>query len=418
MRIGYISHQFPPETGAGAARVSEMARRWVDLGVDVTVITSMPNRPAGRIHDGYRRRLYLTETRDGIEVLRCWLHASPRHGFATTILNNMSFMATAGLRAILAARRFDVLIASAPPFFIQHAGVFATLGRSVPLVTELRDLWPDYMVDMGVIRSGSVAARSLFAMERVLLGRSDHVVVVTEAFRRQAEKKGVPAERVSVIPNGVDPGAYRPAPGNVSLVPGLEPVNGQLLVGYLGNFGAGQRIDLLVDVAARIEGSGVRIVLAGDGTERHRVERRAAELDPPALRLLPAIPRAATNAFYNACDICLVPLAPIPAFSDTIPSKLFEILACGRPLVASVEGEAARVVCASGAGLVCAPGDVDGIVEAIKRIGALPPAERQAMGARGVDFVRERYDRKTLADRYLTLLRDVAPSRHADRKRG
>ncbi|MGH7483588.1 MAG: glycosyltransferase family 4 protein, partial [Longimicrobiales bacterium] len=184
--------------------------------------------------------------------------------------------------------------------------------------------------------------------------------------------------------------------------------DGEVVVGYLGNFGAGQDLRTVVEAAARLRewAPDVRFVLVGDGKEKPRVERRAAELDVPNLSIHPPIEKARTRAFYNDCDFCLVPLAPVPIFSETVPSKLFEILACERPVVASVTGEAARVVEASGAGLVTPPGDADALARGILRL--RDAVDREAMGRRGRRFVAEHYSRSALAERYLGLLERVA----------
>lgn len=418
LRIGYIAHQFPPEVGAGAARVSEMALRWASHGAEVTVITGMPNRPEGRIHPEYRGKLFCEESYHGVRVLRSWLHARPGGGFATTLANNLSFMLTGGARAVARAGKLDVLIASCPPFFVHPAGEAARALRRVPLVAELRDLWPDYLLGMGVLRPG-IAARALFAVERHLLRRADHTIVVTESFRRRVMEKGVAAERVDVISNGIDPSLYYPA-DEPPPVPELERRGDEMIFGYLGNFGAGQRLEAIVEAAKRLEDTPrIRFVLAGGGTERSKVEERVRELAPSNLTLLPPVAKDRTRSFYNACDVCLVPLADAPVFQETVPSKLFEVMACGRPVLASLAGEAAAIVHQSGGGSTCAPGDPQAIRAAVLHLADRPPGELALMGQRGREFVTEHFDRSVLADRYLgILLRMAGEKPGAARDRG
>jgi hypothetical protein len=157
IHIGYLVQQFPPELGAGPARVAEMARRWIDAGNRVTVFTGMPNRPQGRIYPGYRRKLWMEEEYEGVRVVRSWLFAHPRHGSLTTLLNNTSFMFTSTVAAVVRGRGLDVLIASEPPFFPHIAGAVAAALRRTPLVLEVRDLWPDYIVEMGFGRRRGIA---------------------------------------------------------------------------------------------------------------------------------------------------------------------------------------------------------------------------------------------------------------------
>lgn len=409
--VGYLVQQFPPEVGAGPARVAEMARLWRDAGAQVTVVTGMPNRPEGRIHAEYRGKLVTSEDWEGIRVLRSWLYASPRHGFARTILNNTTFMATAAAHAIARAADVDVLIASSPPFFPHISGAAVAALKGTPLILEVRDLWPDYLVGLGVAKGR--AADALFALERGLFRRADHVVVVTESFRRRVTEKGVPPERIDVIPNGVDTARYYRADEPPPLPP-LARKEGEFLVGYLGNFGAGQALTQVLDAAQALAGdTSIRFVMAGDGPEREKVHARAAELGLGNVSIHPPIPKDQTRAFYNACDVCLVPLAPVAIFQETIPSKIFEVMACERPVVASLGGEGARIVEESGGGVVTAPGDGPAIAEAILGLRAMSAEVRAEMGRRGRAYVGAYYARETLANRYLEILSAVAA-----RKRG
>ncbi len=351
----------------------------------------------------------MEEEHERLRVLRSWLYPNRSHGIGPTLLNNGSFMITAAFNGLARARPLDVLVSSAPPFLSQIAGETIRLIRRVPTVLEIRDLWPDYLMEMGILPEG-LATRALFGLERWLLRHSDRVVVVTESFRRRVEAKGVPPDRIDVIPNGVDVQFYR----YISDAPPLQALRrrgpGDFVVGYLGNFGAGQDLRTLVDAAAILQRTdpGVRMVLAGDGREKDRVVAHAREVGVAGLEILPSIPKADTPGFYSACDICVVPLAPLRVLEDTIASKVFEVLACERPVVASVAGETARIVRESGAGLVAAPGGAEGIAAAIRRLRSRSDEERRDLGSRGRRYVEQRYDRGVLARRYLEILRTAA----------
>lgn len=406
MHIGYLIQQYAPEVGAGPARAGEMAERWIRAGHRVTVHTAMPNRPEGRIHAAYRGKWSQSDSLGGVGIRRTWLYARPGGGFGTTLLNNLSFALTAGVDTLRFRPRWDVLIASAPPFFTHLTGVAIAALRRVPLVLEVRDLWPDYLVEMGVLRGAS--ARALFALERSLLRRAARVVTVTEGLRRRVIEKGIAAERVVVITNGVDTARYYPAT-EPPPIPEVVRRNGEFLVGYLGNFGRGQDLGVVLEAAARLAASGARhrFVLAGDGPEGERIRAEAARQRLPNLVVRGPIAKEATRAFYNACDACLVPLAPLPAFDGAIPSKLFEILACARPVLASVRGEAAELLQGADAGIVRPPGDAAALAQGLEQLAALPTEMRTGMGERGRDLVGRRFGRDTLAARYLSLLQEV-----------
>ena len=408
LRIGYLVQQFVPEIGAGPARVAEMVRRWTEAGADVTVITAMPNRPEGRIHAGYRGRLFAEETWEGVKVLRSWLYARPGGGLSTTLLNNSTFAATATIHALRRTGPLDVLIASSPPYFPLPAGLLLHWLWDTPLVLELRDLWPEYLVEMGLLRSATVE-QAVLAVDRAMLARAAHLVTVTEPLRGRLIAKGIPPERVTVISNGVDPEQYFPAP-DPPPSPALAARNGTFLVGYLGNFGAGQGLGVILDAARRLAAAGepVRFVLAGDGTEHGRIRAEAERLSLPNLEILPPVAKEQARAFYNNCDVCLVPLAPLPIFAGALPTKLFEIMACGRPVVASATGLVPETLEESGAGWAVPPGDGTALARALTNLARLPAAERSAMGARGTRYVGERFHRGVLAGRYLEVLKAAA----------
>ena len=408
LRIGYLVQQFVPEVGAGPARVAEMARRWTDAGAEVTIITAMPNRPEGRIHPRYRGKLFVEETWEGVRVLRSWLFARPGGGLVTTLLNNGTFALTATLHALTKAGPFDVLIASSPPYFPLGVGVLLQWLWGTPLVLELRDLWPEYLVEMGLVRSAG-AVQTVLAIDRAILGRAAHIVTVTEPLQRRLIEKGISAERVTVVSNGVDPAMYFPA-NDAPPASALEARKGTVVVGYLGNFGAGQGLGVVLDAARRLAAGRepVRFVLAGDGTDRDRICAEAERLSLPNMDILPAVPKEHTRAFYNNCDVCLVPLAPLPIFSGALPTKLFEIMACGRPVVASASGLVPEVLAASGAGWSVPPGDGEALARALSQLVHRPAGERAAMGARGTRYVNERFHRGALAARYLDVLRVAA----------
>lgn len=407
-RVAYLVQQFTPEVGAGPARVSEMAARWSRAGAMVTVVTAMPNRPEGRIHSSYRGRLFALEEGDGIRVLRSWLYARPGGGLLTTLLNNVSFLFTSLLLLLRQAGPIDVLIASSPPWFPHIGGTWFGRWRGVPLVLEVRDLWPDYLVEMGIVRQPWVV-RALLGYERRLLLRADHVVVVTEGLRQRVLAKGIPSDRVTLITNGVDPAQYYPSTESTTL-PELQKSPGEFLVGYLGNFGAGQSLGCVLEAAGLLRGSHpqVRFVLVGDGTEYPRIRAMAERLALPNVALRGVIPKEETRAFYNACDLCLVPLAALPVFEGALPSKMFEMMACGRPVLAQSTGEAALHLARSGAGWSVAPGDAAALAGAIGRIAGMSPEERHTAGAGGVEYVGRHFNRDALAARFLEVLRALS----------
>jgi glycosyltransferase involved in cell wall biosynthesis len=180
-------------------------------------------------------------------------------------------------------------------------------------------------------------------------------------------------------------------------------------VGYIGTFGRGQGLLAVVEAAALLatRSPDVRFSLVGDGPERELLRSAILERRLTNIEISPPIPREETVAFYNGCDVCLVPLAPIPIFQETIPSKIFEVMACGRPLIASLEGEGAKIVADSGGGVTTAPGSGSEMADAILSVRRMQPEARIEMGKRARAYAIRNYDRRNLAEAYMALLKSL-----------
>lgn len=412
MHIVVLNQDFLPETGAGPARISELAAEWLAAGHQVSVICGFPNRRMPGQRDGiipvaYRGQAFMTETLNGVTVYRSWLYTTSRRGFGRVLASYLTFAASSLANALMRVPKPDVLIASGPPYFQQFSGAIAAVLRGTPLVVEVRDMWPDYLVEMDVVRN-PMLKRALFASEHWLCNRSKAMVVVTESFRQRFIAKGIAAEKIEVIPNGVDTSRYYASDETLPITLG-EREPGETLIGYLGTFGAGQGL-LSVIQAARIlqtRGTRARFALVGDGSDRALLEADLAANPVPGVTLHDPIARDATRAFYNSCDIVLVPHAPLPILKDTVPSKIFEAMACERPLLAALGGEGARIVERSGGGLLASPGDAESIADGIIAIQRMSQEDKDGMGRLGRAFATREYDRVRLAARYLSLLERV-----------
>jgi glycosyltransferase involved in cell wall biosynthesis len=273
----------------------------------------------------------------------------------------------------------------------------------VPFVLEVRDLWPEAILDLSLMRPGP-AVEALRHLARFLYHRAARVVLVTQAFADRLSGQGVAREKLAVIPNGADLRFFSPGVDGRSArtTLGLHPE--QFVVGYVGSHGVSHGLDAVLEAAARQPE--VCYLLVGDGAER---ERLLAERDRRGLanvRMLPSVARAEVPGLYAAADVCLVPLRDVPLFETFVPSKLFEVLAAGRPIIGAVRGEAREILRRSGGALLVEPGDGAAIAEAAEHLRADPPL-RAALARQGRAFVEQHYDRDALAGRYLDLLRDV-----------
>ena len=409
MKIAVVTHYFWPEMSAPSARLLEMGRAWATEGHEVSVVTNFPNHPTGVVPEAYRGRPFLIEAHEGLRIVRCHTYATPNRGMAKRTLGHLVFMTQAVLQGTPAIRGSDVIVASSPTLFSVVAAWIMSWRLGVPFVFEVRDLWPAIFVDLGVFRN-RLLIRGLESLEMFLYRRSRAVVTVTEGFARHIADRGIQGDKIHVIPNGVDLEAFVPGPPDQDLLARLGLL-GKVVVLYCGAHGISHALGRILEAAARLrEETRLHFLLVGDGSEKEDLMRRAESMRLGNVTFLPGVPREQVPALYRSAHVCLVPLRDVPLFRTFIPSKMFEILACGRPIVASLEGEPSEILRASGGALVVPPEDVGGIVGAIARLAA-DDALGESLAGKGRDFVAARYDRRVLAHRYLGVLEGVRASR-------
>ena len=402
MKIVYLSQYFPPEMGAPAARVSELSRAWAAAGHEVTVVTGFPNHPTGIIPEGYRGKIALRERWEGVDVLRTWVYATPNRGVAKRTLSFLSFAASAvAIGAIdREVRRADVVVATSPQFFCAPAGwLLARLVRS-RYVLEVRDLWPQCIVELGVLPPRHPVTRALEAIEQFCYRHADLLVSVTDSYPQVWRAQGHDPDKMRVIKNGVDLRLFVPGEREGPTRAGLG-LSGKFVVSYIGTHGMSQKLSVLLDAAERLRGEpDVHFLLVGEGADKAALQADAHARGLTNVTFLPQQPRDTIPALLAASDLVAVVLKKMDLFEKVIPSKIFEIMGCARPLLLAVQGEARAIVEEAGAGWLVEPEDVEGIVAAIRRARA-DPAEAAARGEAGRAFVTRHFDRDRLAQRFV-----------------
>jgi glycosyltransferase involved in cell wall biosynthesis len=410
VRVLIVTHYFPPETGAPQARLSGLAATWAADGDGVTVLTGMPNHPTGVLPQSYRRAVRRREQRDGYRVIRTWLYATPNEGMARKTLGHLSFMASSVLLGWRASGPADVVVVSSPTFFSILSGWLLARLKRARFVVEIRDLWPAIFVELGVLTNRRLIG-VLQRLELAAYAAADHVVVVSEGFRADLVRRGVPPEKVHTIRNGADLGRFTSLPESSEDRDGLRSRLGagpdDCLVLYAGTHGISQALSAVADAAALLDrraipGGAIRFAFVGDGADKRRLQRRVAELGVRNVALLPGVPSTEMPALLAAADICLVPLRNVPLFATFIPSKMFEYLAAGKPVVGSVTGEAAQILAEAGA-VVVPPEDSGSLAAAIAALAA-DPQLRAVIGQTGRAFAERSYDRAALAREYRKIL--------------
>jgi len=408
MRILFFSHYFPPEVNAPAVRTFEHCREWVQCGHEVHVVTCVPSHPQGRVYDGYQSRLRLQrECVEGINVHRVWTYVAANRRFLRRSLGYLSYM----ISAVPAGRRLprpDVIVATSPQFFCACAGFLASKLLRRPWLFELRDIWPESIVAVGAMRN-RLLIRLLEAIELRLYDDAERIVAVTEAFKANLLRRGVPEGKVEVVPNGIVPDSW--APGDPSVLRSELGLDARFVVSYVGTHGMAHNLDTLLDAAELLrDESDVHVVTVGEGAEFDRLRRTREERGLSNVTMVGQVPHDRAKSYLLASDVLIVLLRKAALFRTVLPSKVFEAMAAGKPIILGVEGEAKRVVESAGAGLCIEPENARELADAVVRLKS-DDALRQRLGRSGRAAVRELYDRRVLARRMLDVVEACRASR-------
>ena len=409
MRILFLTENFPPETNAAATRVSERALYWIKAGHQVTVLTSAPNFPGGKLFDGWSNSWRRVSDLGGIRVVRVKTYIAPNEGFAKRILDFLSFMASAFVAGLFETRP-DVVVSTSPQFFAAVGGWALAAARRVPFVFELGDLWPRSITAVGAMKDSPVIG-AIEALELFLYRRSAAVVALTRAFKADLIARRIPAEKIAVVINGVDLPRYAPRPRDEALEAewGLQ---GKFVVGYVGTHGMAHGLINVLDAAGRLKETAphIRFLLVGNGAERQMLMDEARRRDLSNVVFGPPQPKERMPAVWSLCDVALIHLKDSPAFAEVIPSKMFEAMGMGLPLLlVAPRGEASHIVEADGAGLFVPAADPDGLAAAARRL-ADDHREREALAAASLAAAAS-HTRERQAELFIRVLDMVTTGR-------
>ncbi len=407
MHILFLTENFPPERNAPAARVYERALYWLKWGHDVTVITSAPNSPDGKVFEGYRNRWFQTTMLDGMRVVRVKTYIAPNSGTVRRILDFMSFM-VAGYLAGLFQSRPDLVVATSPQFFCAVAGWAVGASRRVPFVFELADLWPATIRGVGIMNSKLL--RPIEALELFLYRRSAAVVSLTRSFKKDLIRRQIDDRKIAVVTNGADLWRYRPQRRDETLAKrwGLSD---RFVIGYIGTHGLSHQLENVLIAASQLrDDQSSRFMFVGSGATRELLIADAQERRLENVVFIPTQDKETITQFWALCDVALIHLKDAAVFETVIPSKMFEAMAMALPLIlVSRRGEASRILVEEDAGLWVPAGDPEGLAQAVRTMAR--EHGRREHYARNSGAAASKYTREEQARKMLMVLESVVQGR-------
>ncbi|MEF8767019.1 glycosyltransferase family 4 protein [Candidatus Accumulibacter contiguus] len=400
MHILFLTDNFPPEVNAPASRTFEHCREWVRAGNQVTVITCAPNFPKGKVFDGYRNRIWQIEEMAGIRVIRVWSYITANDGFVKRILDYQSFMVSATLAALF-VRGVDVVIGTSPQFFTVCAAYVVSRLKWIPFVFELRDLWPESIKAVGAMKE-SAAIRALERLELFLYRKAARIVSVTHSFKRTLISRGVDGEKIEVVTNGVDMSRFKPMPKDAELLRELG-LAGKFVAGYVGTHGLAHHLETLLDAAemlrAHPDDASYHFIFLGDGARKQALKDEAARRDLDNVTFIDSVPKEQVARYWSLLDVSVIHLRKTELFTTVIPSKLFECMGMGLPVLHGVAGESADIVRDEGVGIVFEPENTAALVQHLRLLQQDRPTYERYR-AQCLEAAKK-YDRTAMAKRML-----------------
>ncbi len=382
MRILFVSQYFAPEMTAASARLAPLAAGLAARGHEVEVISGLPNHPQGVVYEGFRDSLFVRRRGSGLRVRHVWVRASPEKGMKPRLLSYASYAASASVAGALTGRP-EIIFASSPPLSVGAVGLLLAKRHRVPFVLDVRDLWPEIAVSLGELSDPAVIRR-VEQLEAFLYRQATTVTTPTQPFASHVERiSGRP--NATVLPNGTTArwlaAAERdPSRERLGLPEGF-------LWTYAGNVGLSQDLSVAVDAAGEL-GEEFTLLVLGSGSTRAALEAQAARLDRANVIFRDPVPEHEAVEYVRASDALLVPLADDAGAAKSIPIKLYDFCAAGRPVIVAAPGEPARIARERKIALVTPPGDSSALANAVRRL--RDDSElRESLSKRGQEWARD-----------------------------
>lgn len=404
MQTILIHQAFASKDEPGGTRHYELGRRLVASGQEFTVIASDVSYQTGK-RIVPRIRFVTESSEDGIRILRAYTYSALHRSYLSRVVSFVTFMTTSVMVGA-ATGKPDVIMGTTPPIFQAVSAWLLSVLRRRPFLLEVRDLWPEFAIDIGLLKS-PLLIRIARWVESFLYRNSDHILVNSPAYRDYLIRKGVDLQKITFIPNGVDADMFAPENRAEGFRRRLT-LDGKFVATYAGAIGMANDLDTLLQAAASLrQRNDIHILIVGDGKERKRLEGEAQRLGLENITFAGSFPKSQMNDVLAASDACIAILRNIPMFTTTYPNKVFDYMAAGRPTVLAIDGVIREVVEAANGGIFVAPGNAIALAGAIAWL-ADNREKADQMGRSGRNYVVKHFNRDEHADQLAELIAEIA----------
>lgn len=363
MKIVYITQHFPPEIGAAQGRAYDMSSNLSTLGHELHMLTTFPNSMP-------TKNFFKKERINDLTVYRSFRIKDTKKSSVRRLANYLSFMVSSCFAGFF-IKRPDIIYATSPQLFQGVTGYILSRIHRAKFVFEVRDLWVDFAELLGQFKNKRLLnlARKL---ERFLYNKSDHIIVVTHGYKKRLIEQGIPPEKITVVPNGVDPSKVTPLCQSINIKK-QHSIEGKFLVLYAGNIGAAQGLGTILTAAEHLKDDpSIVFMFIGEGVEKQQLMDFAKSKQLTNVIFLDSKRKEELANYYRAADIGIVSLKKHPLFNITIPSKIFDYMSMSTPILIGVDGEARDIVEKHRAGYYFEPEDAKDFVRVLKHAQSQP----------------------------------------------
>lgn len=366
MRILFLTDNFPPEVNAPANRTYEHCKEWVKAGVEVTVITCVPNFPKGQVYPGYKNKWKQEEMIDGIRVIRVWSYITANEGFIKRVLDYISYSITAFLAGLWI--KTDVIVATSPQFFTALSGRWLGFFKRKPWIMEVRDIWPESIVAVGAMKKGA-AIRFFEWLEKRMYKSATQIVVVTDAFKKNIVEKGIDPSKISVHKNGANLELFIPQIKDEQLLNDLN-LQDKFVFAYIGTHGMAHGLSFILDSVSSFQQTHphFHFLFIGDGAERNNLLQQSENLKLTNVTFIESVSKKEVVRYLSLMDVALVNLRKSDTFLTVIPSKIFEAAAMHKPILLGLQGETKGIIEKYQAGLCFEPENEQEFISQLQNI--------------------------------------------------
>ncbi|MBS1650375.1 MAG: glycosyltransferase family 4 protein [Bacteroidetes bacterium] len=407
MKLLILSQYFPPEVGAPQNRLFELAVKLNELGVDVSVLTAMPNYPQMEIYEGYKNKKYLFEKISNIKVHRTKIFVSKNKSIISRLRNYFSFVVSSAFIGKKLNENFDFLLCESPPLFLGYSAMYLAKKRKAKLIFNVSDLWPESAEKLGVVKN-KLLLKLAYNLEKKLYHKSILVTGQTQGICKSIEQR-FPNIKTYWLPNGVDLDYYNPNEinkGNWREKNNFSETDFIFL--YAGIIGIAQGLEIILNAAKLLSNSkNIKFVLLGSGPEKERLINISKSDKISNVFFLDAVSKQQMPGILKSIDAAIIPLRKLDLFLGAIPSKIFETLSMQVPVILGVDGEARDLFINQGkCGLFFEPENVGELAKAINKLIESPQLKIE-LGKRGREFVNINFNRIIIAQKLYIQLNNI-----------